>query len=357
MGFTRKFHYFLLNLWMDSKAIFKAEKISFAYLLENPSDPEQRAEIGFYLLLHGGYLTRCKEGDQQYRIPNKEIRDEFTDKMRDYISSLPFENNAISDLLNATLSENFEKFGEEITKSFYTLYEDRKTKEKLPNESSIHALMLAYLERLTQEREYVVIHEAGAFPESDSKEKGYRMDFHLQPSKGEKKTPYIIEVKIHDKDDESISAKALIGLLQIHEFNYYRHIKLSGETTSIILMGLAAHYDNICLVTQKVQVLAQEIFQAGCIRLQRFKIAGKNENEIEVVHKKAKELELKQSNSIEESNFETPDNEHGEKQRGIVEQNCIDSIKDLIDEFKKSAKEKNKNSEGVWIKKKEDEIE
>jgi hypothetical protein len=316
MKFESKFHDFLFNLCSDFPAYYDDIQNNYAPMLEDPADPKERGRIAFYLLFNGGYLTRGDEGKTHFKIPNNEVRTDFIIDMRNYIDNLPLEKKSISKLHEATKSEDFHAFGVEITKSLYKLYLSRKAGDSHPKERAIHDLMLTYLEDLRANGDYKVLHEHGAGYPSDGSEKGYRMDFHLEPNRVESKTHYIIELKKHDTDDESIVVKALEGLKQIYEFNYHRHLLESNDTKAVIMMGLAAHYDHICLVTQKVDVKNGKILEAEAISQQRFRIADNCKDKTQIEFIEQEKYDLKQIIFDEKTKLEM-DNELKDKSLNI----------------------------------------
>jgi hypothetical protein len=115
----------------------------------------------------------------------------------------------------------------------------------------------------------------------------------LKPSKGDCKNHYLIEVKRYKIDDEGIYIKAIEGISQMFSKKYYRHELLSKETTGIIMIGLAAHYDKICLISQKITVDNNVIVDLGTIRIQKFWINDKSRDGIKVDYEKPIERKIR----------------------------------------------------------------
>jgi hypothetical protein len=159
LNLENKFDYFLLDLCFGIPAHYEDRWTVDYPMLENPTDPDQNLKITFYLLLQGGFLTEDNKGRGYFKIPNKEIRSEFENKLRRHLNSLPFRGQSIPKLFTATKSEDFQTLGEEMTKSLYSLYLALKSDKERPVERSIHNLMLGYLERLTRNGDYVVLRE------------------------------------------------------------------------------------------------------------------------------------------------------------------------------------------------------
>jgi hypothetical protein len=159
LNLGNKFDYFLLDLCFGIPAHYEDRWIFDSPMLENPTYSDKNLMIIFYSLLQGGFLTEDNKGRGYYKIPNKEIRSEFENKLRRHLNSLPFRDQSIPKLFTATKSEDFQTLGEEMTKSLYSLYLALKSDKERPVERSIHNLMLGYLERLTRNGDYVVLHE------------------------------------------------------------------------------------------------------------------------------------------------------------------------------------------------------
>jgi hypothetical protein len=162
MKFDLKFHFFLHNLYYNHSASYNDDKYdsdrNFAPMLEDPTSSDNRGKIAFYLLLDGGYLTRADRNDKTlFKITNDEIRGQFSKIVRSYRKEIPLDQKAISKLLDATVNENVQSFGEEITRSLHSLYLMRLAKEEHPYEKAIHELLIAYLEDLKEFEEYKVI--------------------------------------------------------------------------------------------------------------------------------------------------------------------------------------------------------
>jgi hypothetical protein len=195
----------------------------------------------------------------------------------------------MSALLDATVNEDIFTFGKGMTKSLHSLSPKRNAKGGHPLEKEIHELLLIYLIDLEQTGKYIVIAEHGA----DFGNNGFRIDIHLKPTEGDSKNHYLIEVKRYEKDDEGIYIKAIEGIAQMFDKTYYRHELKSKETTGIIMMGLAAHYDKICLISQKFTVHNGVITDLGTIRIQKFWINEKSGDEIEIDYEEPIEREIK----------------------------------------------------------------
>lgn len=318
MGHAGDFHRFLQNALLGISTQFQLKRRKIYPLLENPGDPGKRGKIAFYLLLHGGYITYSEEGENYFRIPNKEIMDEIREGVESYTSSLPPVKEGNLELLKAMKDQDFEKLGIEMTRSLYVLYLERQKKAPHPLESAIHDLILVYFDSLTKEEDgYLVLPEHGVGrkvkritdSKSDESKKddesdknvelylkelnekleqrrkkeasGFRIDLHLQPKQGSEKNHYIIELKRHSKYDDSIEEKALEALNQIYELNYGKYLMMTNETSGVIMMGLAAHFDQISLATQKIKVQMGSILVENTITLQRFSIRSNREDSVE----------------------------------------------------------------------------
>jgi hypothetical protein len=306
MGVDKRCYWFLRELSLDRPSYFELEEGKVWPYLLNPKDDEERGIAAFYLLLHSGYLTRSKNCEDLFRIPNNEIMSEYKRMMKSHLKSLCEKVN-ISDLLAATIAGNIPAFGREVTKSLYTLYRKRKKGKTRFKEQEVQNLMYLYFLELEDIKDgYIVVSQDGEdgkikkqkgdveqnpnLDESDNKvkdqtyerEPGIRMDLHLKPKSGGKKAHYVIELKRHLEDDESIYEKALEGLKQIYEKNYIRRMIMEADTTSVITMGLATHFDKVCLATLKIDVLDGMISGADTILFQKFEITGKSKNKVEV---------------------------------------------------------------------------
>jgi hypothetical protein len=64
-----------------------------------------------------------------------------------------------------------------MTKSLYSLYLALKSNEERPVERSIHNLMLGYLERLTRNGDYIVLHEHREDTSGDKRERSRSCKF------------------------------------------------------------------------------------------------------------------------------------------------------------------------------------
>jgi hypothetical protein len=168
------------------------------------------------------------------------------------------------------------------------------------------------------------------------------MDLHLQPGTDEHKTHYLIEVKSYHHDMERISEEALGSLRQIYDLNYFKPLMQSNETTPVIVMGLAAHYDHVCLVTQKVHVSKGKITGAETITHQRFWIAGNSEDELKVKHTDPVEHKLDLSHHDIDSQPETADKEHGEQRKRAIHESISEEIKEVIRKYRESTEERAK---------------
>jgi hypothetical protein len=306
MGVSGRCYYFLRELSFDRPSYFKLEEGKVWPLLLNPADDEERGKAAFYLLLHNGYLTRSKKGDNFFKIPNNEIMSEYKLMVKEHLRSV-CKGVDISALLAATKTENIDAFGREVTKSLYGLYLKRKEGYIHFKEQEIQDMMYHYLLELEElEDGYIVVSQDGedgrlkmqkkdavqdsnlddsnyeAKDQKDNREPGIRMDLHLKPKSKGKKAHYVIELKRHLEDDESISEKALVGLKQIYEKNYIRHMIMEADTTAVITMGLATHFDKVCLATLRVNVVNGMISGADTVYFHKFEITGKNKNDVEV---------------------------------------------------------------------------
>jgi hypothetical protein len=365
MGVNKRCYWFLKDISLDRPSYFELEEGKVWPYLLNPKDDEERGIAAFYLLLHSGYLTRSKNCEDLFRIPNKEIMSEYKRMMKSHLKSLCEEVN-ISDLLAATIAGNIPAFGREITKSLYTLYRKRKKGSKHFVEEEVQDLIYYYLLELEDIKDdgYIVVSQDGEdgklkkrkrdverksnLDESESKvddqtyerEPGIRMDLHLKPKSGGKKAHYVIELKRHLKDDESIYEKALEGLKQIYEKNYIRRMIMEAETTAVITMGLATHFDKVCLATLKIDVLDGMISGADTIHFQKFEITGKSKNKVEV--KIADEEKAKIKASIDETKpieFES-DKKHDVQLNNEYMAIIVKKIEKMIKERKAKRNEK-----------------
>jgi hypothetical protein len=352
MGYTGMFHQFFVFLFLGNSSYYAVGTKKIYPLLLTPINDDQRGKIAFYLLLHNGYLTRSEGEVDHFKIPNNEIKEEFTGMITEYLRQIS-KKIETSKLLRATKSENFQELGEEITNSLHTLYIDRKEGKNNPDESVIHDMIFAYLHELQKSEDgYQVIREHGGgqrrtspdksnetesdVNKSDEKKpnekksnekksdldasstktsndsilgnRGYRIDIHLRPKSGDSKTDYVIELKSHIKDDERIFDKALVGLLQIFQNDYLRDIKTSKETKAIVTMGIAAHFDKICMVTLKVNVVKGLIHEANTIEVRKFEITGndaKGENMVECTYQDKVEIKLILEDYLNQNEIET----------------------------------------------------
>jgi hypothetical protein len=306
LGVDEEFYYLLRELSFDISVYFKLLECKVWPFLLNPKNDEERGIAAFYLLLHSGYLTRSKKSEDLFRIPNKEIMSEYKRMMKSHLKSLCAEVN-ISGLFVATKTGNIQAFGREVTKSLYDLYLKRKKGSTSFKEQEVQNLMYLYFLELEDIKDgYIVVSQDGEDGKitkqkgdveqnpnleiSDNKvkdqtykrEPGIRMDLHLKPKSGGKKAHYVIELKRHLEDDESISEKALEGLKQIYEKNYIRSMIKEADTTAVITMGLATHFDKVCLATLRVNVVDGMISGADIVHFHKFEITGKTEEKVEV---------------------------------------------------------------------------
>jgi hypothetical protein len=349
MKFETKFHDFFFNLCSNFSGYYSDIDGRFSPILKDPNVSTERGKIAFYSLLNGGYLTRGDKGDTHFKIPNYEILIEFKKQMAEYLNSLPLEKESISKLRKATLSEDFYTFGIEMTKSLHSLYLKRKIGSQHFLEREVQNLMLKYLEELKRNGDYDVLNDHEVDPASDEAEE-FRIDIHLVPTKGENKPHYIIELKKYDKYDGSIQEKALYALRKICVKKYYRHIIKSDDTTPVILMGIAAHYDSICLVTLKVGVKNGEItVGTEPIRLQRFRITGKDGDKIvlEYVAPEDNQLHILDGD-LEKKVTGTSDEDYGKLKYTKNERAYIVRIKEWMKKLNEQEKRKSKNEITIW---------
>jgi hypothetical protein len=337
-------------------------------MLENPTHSGINLMITFYSLLQGGFLTEDNKGRGYFKIPNKEIRSEFENKLRRHLNSLPFRGQSIPKLFTATKSEDFQTLGEEMTKSLYSLYLALKNDKERSVERSIHNLMLGYLERLTRNGDYVVLHEHREDPSGDNRELSrsckydeedlirksfsvksrysrlhfwYQKDFHLVPGTEGHKTHYILEVKNKFDRKESISETALKSLRQIYDLNYHRNLMKSDEATPVIMMGLAARHNQVCLVTQKVEISKGKIEGAETIKHQLFLIDGNCNDKIKVKCTDPVEHKLDLSSLDMHSQQETTDDEIDEQRKRDINESISVEITELIKRYLESEKGEN----------------
>jgi hypothetical protein len=135
------------------------------------------------------------------------------------------------------------------------------------------------------------------------------------PSKEEHKTHYIMEIKNQSYYDESISETALRSLRQIYDLNYHRNLMKSDEATPVIMMGLAASHNQVCLVTQKVEASKGKIAGAEILTHQRFWIDGNYEDKSKVKCTDSVEHKLDLSSLDMHFQLETTDEESGEQRK------------------------------------------
>jgi hypothetical protein len=178
----------------------------------------------------------------------------------------------------------------------------------------------------------------GRYPWLDS---GYQRDFHLVPGTGEHKTHYIMEVKNQPDYGESISETALRSLRQIYDLNYHRNLMKSDEATPVIMMGLAARHNQVCLVTQKVEVSKDKIAGAETITHQSFLIDGNCDDEIKVKFTDPVEHKLDLSSLDMHSQQETTDVESVEQRKRDINEGISVEITELIKHYLESEKGEN----------------
>jgi hypothetical protein len=365
MELTGSFYYFLIGLSHGIDSYYKLEKGKIWPLLMNPADAEERGKALFYLLLHNGYLTRSEEKSNYFKIPNKEILVEFKKMVRKHLR-LFYEKVDASELLKAMETQNFESFGNEITKSLYPLFSKRKDGESGFLESDIEKLIHLYaLELADLEDGYVVVSQGGGAKEpkredekkpdsneltneaqgqKDCEDTGFRYDLHLKPKSGDNKFHYLIELKRQIKDDERISEKALEALKQIYARDYFRHMILEKNTKAIVTMGLAAYFDKVCLATLKIDVSNELISGADTLSLQKFEIIGKYNDNVKVECGFLDEIKIEKPKIKMKSGRKSRQKEYKKRLNEAYRQAIEKTIEDMV--TKRRAKRIGETSEG-----------
>jgi hypothetical protein len=354
MRLTGKLYHFLLKLSHGLDSYYKLEIGKVSPLLVNPTSVDARETAAFYLLLHNGYLTRNEKESSHFKIPNKEILLEFRRLVAEHLKSF-FDKVHVPELLAAMKTQDFQSVGIEVTKSLYPLYLRRKSGNSEFLEADIENLIhLCSLELSDMDDGYVAVskREGAKVLKRDDEQKsdsneptskaqgqreygnyGFRFDLHLKPKSRDDKVHYLIELKRQIKDDERISEKALEALKQIYAKDYFRHMILEEDTKAIVTMGLAAHFDKVCLVTLKIDVSNEMISGADTLSLQEFEITGKYGDNVEVKFSAQKEIKLKKP----VISMDSKETDKGfEKQLDEAYRQAIDiAIEDAITEMKK----------------------
>jgi hypothetical protein len=268
IGLDDKFSYFLQNLAQGSPTHYADYDSDFAPLIEEPSNLSERGKKMFHLLVHYGYLTLESKEGAKFKFPNKEIEYVFLKKLSEYLDSYKFGDEYVTDLLKAVATEDFESLGKILTK-FVKEFVDKDAKNKNISEHYMHNLILNILVKLHLTKKYVIKSELGM--EGIRENRGKIMDIIIAAQKGDKKTHYIIELKRSVKnDDKEVENKALVGLKQIFNRDYFEILLPDSNTEAIIAMGLATHYHNLCLAPLKVYFAHGNITNLDNLKHQRF---------------------------------------------------------------------------------------
>jgi hypothetical protein len=354
MGLTEQLYQFLIKLSYGLDSEYKLEDGKVSPLLENPNDEDEREKTAFYLLLHNGYLTRSQKGSNNFKIPNKEILLEFRRMITVHLKSY-FDKVHVPELLAAMKTQDFQSVGIEVSKSLYPLYLKRKSEDSEFLEADIENLIHLYaLELADIDDGYIAVSQGGGEKEPERNEEnkpdsneptnevrsqkdnwdaGFRFDLYLKPKSRDDKVHYLIELKRQLEDDERISEKALEALKQIYAKDYFRHMILEEDTKAIVTMGLAAHFDKVCLVTLKIDISKGMILGADTLSLQEFEIIDKYGGNVEVKCSDQKEIKLKKS----EISMDSKETDKGfEKQLNEAYRQAIEkAIEDAITEMEK----------------------
>jgi hypothetical protein len=292
IGFEGKFDYFLQDLAQGASTYYKDYKSDFAPLLENPTNVQERSEILFHLLIHFGYLTLDGKRKNYFRIPNKEIEDEFLSQLNKYLESIQIDDATISALAKAVILEDFEMFGKILTKSINGLIRDIPQGKNDTSEKLMHGLILKILSKLKISLRLLVRNETGAGGEDGAK--GSKADFEINSTEGRDKIYYIIELETTKKDNsEKIEKDALVGLKQIFQKDSDRHFIPYCDTKEVVAMGISTYYNTVCLASVKVSVQNGKITGFEKLKHQRFWIDVIDANSINIKATERKEHEFK----------------------------------------------------------------
>jgi hypothetical protein len=361
MGLTGKLYDFIIKLSHGLDSYYETDEDKVSPLLQNPISEAERRKVAFYLLLHNGYLTRSEKESNHFKIPNKEILLEFRRMVAGYLKSF-FDEVHVPELLTSMQTQDFQSFGIEVTKSLYPLYLRRKSGD--PNfwkEEIENLIHLCVLELADIDKGYVVVSQGGGAKEAirddeqksnskkptneaqgqnDNRDSIFRFDLHLKPKSSDDKVHYLIELKRQTKDDERIFETALEGLKQIYSKNYFRHMILEEDTKAIVTMGLAAHFDKVCLVTLKIDVSKEMISGADTLSLQEFEITGKFQGNVKVKCSGRKKIKFKKPKISMKPGINKTDERYEKRLNEAYRQTIVKAIEVMIAERKAQRKEK-----------------
>jgi hypothetical protein len=283
------------------------------------------------------------------KIPNCEVLFAFEQKLKEHLNSIPIQKKVISSLSKAVIAEDFEKFGVELTKSVSKFIQSKK-KSKPPMIQYIHSLMwklFATINTNPESEGYSNICTKLGTPRS-------KMDFHFECAETEGKTHYIIQYdELYHDENNQIEDKALDRLESIFQMNYHQHILEVGEAATVVMMGIAAHQDRVCLATLKVGISNGRITKAATIKHQRFLMDGEAEHAPQVNVTEQREYFINMSEIEMKVNMNATEKENTELYNKEINQGFATEIDSIRQEAKKSGLkvESNKKKQNVTQKK------
>jgi hypothetical protein len=284
-------------------------------------------------LLQSGHLIQDfsnKKVVKHLKIPNCEVQWLFGQKLKEYLNFTQIQSTDISNLSKAVIAEDFENFGIELAKS---LRKNDESEQKSATAEYIHSLMLKLFDHLNsnpKNKDDVEIFDKLGKNRS-------RMQFHYENAEKEGKTYYIIQLdEMYSEKDNEIENRDIERLESIFNLNYHQNILETGETATIIMMGMAVPQNKVCLATLKVNVSNGRITQATTIKHQRFSIEadGKNATEVKLIKQKEYSInitELEKKARLNASEKESTELYNKKMNRGFV--NKIGSLRGRIEKY------------------------
>jgi hypothetical protein len=266
-GFSGEWYDAYINCYRGDPIVFWKHHHYRRPFLIHPRQINWRRHIIFSVLLQSGYLTHDYELKQRLnyvKIPNLEVVYLFENKLKEHLNSIPIEGESILNFSNAIIIEDFQRFGIELAK--YMSKFDKSHKE-LSRTCYIHSLMLKLFDNLNSNSgdEFdTKIHNKLTTTRS-------KMQFHFGSAEKKEKTYYIIQLdEMYSKEDNEIENRVIERLESIFNLDYHRPILETGETATIIMMGMAAPRNKVCLATLKVNISDGRITKATAIKHLRF---------------------------------------------------------------------------------------
>jgi hypothetical protein len=283
-------------------------------------------------LFQSGYLVQDfsnKKVVKHLKIPNCEVQWLFGQKLKEYLNFTLIQSTDISNLSKAVIAEDFEIFGIELAKS---LRKNDESEQKSAKAEYIYSLMLKLFDHLnsnSKNKDGVEIYDKLGKIRS-------RMQFNFGNAEKEGKTYYIIQLdEMYSKEDYEIENRVIERLESIFNLDYHQNILETGETATIIMMGMAAPLNKVCLATLKLNISDGRITQATTIKHQRFLLEADGKNAPEVKLTKQKEYSINIAELEKKACLNAIEKESTELYNKKLKKEFVDKIYSLRGRIKK----------------------